>query len=147
MYCGHGFQDKHCINLLKAGWVEGHGVADILLDTGCSKTLIHRKLVPKEKYILGEAVTIRCAHGDNVLYPVAKVNLVVDGVPLAVEAAVSPTLPVSVLLGTDVPELSRWLRGNRAVTKGKNALMTVTRAGAKRMEEKGSEQRRRKPLK
>ena len=140
MYCGHGYQDKHCVNVLKAGWVEDHGVADILLDTGCSKTLVHQKLVPKEKYIWGEAVTIRCAHGDSVIYPVAKVNLVVDRVLLEVEAAVSPTLPVSVLLGTDVPVLSRWLRGSRAVTKGKNALMTVTRAGARRMEEEKRKQ-------
>eukprot|EP00731_Ephydatia_muelleri_P000987 Em0001g987a len=56
---------------------------------------------------LGEAVTIRCAHGDNVLYSVTHVNLVVDGVPLVVEAVVSKSLPVSVLLGTDVPELAR----------------------------------------
>jgi hypothetical protein len=38
------------------------------------------------------------------------VDLVVDGVPQTVEAAVSKTLTVSVLLGTDVPELVRFLR-------------------------------------
>ena len=41
------------------------------------------------------AVTIRCAHGDTVLYPLAEVEMVVDGIPLQVEAAVSDTLPVS----------------------------------------------------
>lgn len=61
---------------------------------------------------LGEAVTIRCAHGDNVLYSVTHVNLVVDGVPLVVEAVVSKSLPVSVLLGTDVPELARFVGDN-----------------------------------
>ncbi|KAL5515882.1 hypothetical protein EMCRGX_G001127 [Ephydatia muelleri] len=63
---------------------------------------------------LGEAVTIRCAHGDNVLYSVTHVNLVVDGVPLVVEAVVSKSLPVSVLLGTDVPELASLVSGGKA---------------------------------
>ena len=57
----------------------------------------------------GEAVTIQCAHGDNALYPLAKVDLVVKGVPLSVEATVSKTLPVSVLLGTDVHELVQFV--------------------------------------
>lgn len=52
-----------------------------------------------------DAVTIRCAHGDSVLYPLAKIAMVVDGIPLQVDVAVSDTLPVSMLLGTDVPEL------------------------------------------
>ena len=38
-----------------------------------------------------------------------KVELKVDGLPLSVEAAVSRTLPVPVLLGTDVPELDKLL--------------------------------------
>ena len=84
---------------------------DIVLDTGCSKTLVHHDLVLQEKLLPGEAVTMRCAHGDNALYPVANVNLVMDGVPLVVEAAVSKSLPVSVLLGTDVPELARFVGG------------------------------------
>ncbi|KAL5517748.1 hypothetical protein EMCRGX_G003357 [Ephydatia muelleri] len=91
----------------RAGLVEGRKVNDIVLDTGCSKTLVHHDLVLQKKLLPGEAVTIQCAHGDNVLYPVANVNLVVDGVPLVVESAVSKSLPVSVLLGTDVPELAR----------------------------------------
>eukprot|EP00731_Ephydatia_muelleri_P006689 Em0003g937a len=48
---------------------EGKYVQDILLDTGCSKTLVHQKLVPKGKVL---PTTIQCAHGDKVLYPVAQ---------------------------------------------------------------------------
>ena len=88
-----------------------------VLDTGCSKTIVHHNLVPQKKMVLGEAVTIRCAHGDNVLYPLANVDLVVDGVPLTVEAAVSKSLPVSVMLGTDVPELAKFVRGNTDGTR------------------------------
>ena len=45
--------------------------------------------MPEKKLVTGEAVTIWCAHVDSVLYPLANVNLVVDGAPLTVEAAVS----------------------------------------------------------
>ena len=83
----------------------------------------------------GEAVTIWCAHGDNALYPLAKVDLVVEGVLLSVEAAVSKTLPVSVLLGTDVPELVQFVRTNSQNCRNQGeykALMMVTRAGARK---------------
>ena len=135
MYCGDSL--RHKAALQKAGVVEGQVVEDIVLDTGCSKTLIHHALVPQKKMLQGEAVTIRCAHGDNALYPLAMVDLVVDGVPLTVEAAVSKTLPVSVLLGTDVPELVRFLRTDSKDSRnfgGCEALMMVTRAGAKKQE-------------
>lgn len=39
------------------------------------------------------------------LFSTADVVVEVDGMQLAVRAAVSDSLPVSVLLGTDVPEL------------------------------------------
>ena len=35
--------------VVKPGMVEGHAVDNILLDTGCSRTLVHRKLVPDRK--------------------------------------------------------------------------------------------------
>ncbi|KAL5491754.1 hypothetical protein EMCRGX_G017108 [Ephydatia muelleri] len=125
MYCGHGYQGKHYRNLLKNGWVLSKRVTNVDLDTGCLKILIYQKLVPKEKFIQNEAVTIRRTHGDNVLHPVTKLNLVVDGIPLSVEVGVSPTLPVSVLLGTDVLKLSKWLRGSRTEAKEKIAMLAL----------------------
>ena len=35
--------------VLRAGLVEGKSVEDILLDTGCSRTLVHQSLVPESK--------------------------------------------------------------------------------------------------
>ena len=96
--------------------MEGQAVTDVLLDTGCSQTLVKSELVPTTKQVEGDVVTIHCAHGDTVLYPLANVELVVDGIPLQVEAAVSDTLPVSVLLGTDVPELDTLLKKQVAGT-------------------------------
>ena len=112
MYCGDSL--RHKAALQKAGVVEGQMVEDIVLDTRYSKTIIHHALVPRKKMLQGEAVTIWCAHGDN---------------------AVSKTLPVSVLLGTDVPELVRFLRSNSKDSRnfgGCEALMIVMRAGAKK---------------
>ena len=43
--------------------VAGQVADDILLDIGCSKTLVQRELVPKE--ILPKQVPIRCAHEDT----------------------------------------------------------------------------------
>ena len=96
----------------KVGLVEGKPVKSILLDTGCSRTLVRKDLVPQHKLLHGEAVAIRCAHGDTVLYPLAEVELEVDGYPLHVEAAISDTLPMPVLVGTDVPELTALLTGD-----------------------------------
>lgn len=80
----------------KPGRVEGIPVPDILLDTGCSRSLVSRTLVPTQKLLPGKAVAIRCAHGDTVLYPLARVEIEMDGQSLEVEAAVSETLPMLV---------------------------------------------------
>ena len=57
---------------------------------------------------------------------------------MSVKAAVSQSLPVSVLLWTDVPELGRLL-GVKSPTFGENGrkgvMMVVTRAGARTQEE------------
>ena len=54
--------------MYQRGKVEGKAVEDVLLDTGCSRTMIRRDLVPAHKYLEGDTVTIRCAHGDVTLY-------------------------------------------------------------------------------
>ena len=42
-------------------------------------------LVPPEKILSGDAVTIRCAHGDTVLYRLADLEMEMDGVYIQVE--------------------------------------------------------------
>eukprot|EP00731_Ephydatia_muelleri_P011389 Em0006g283a len=72
-YSRSGYQNKDhhshvtCYNcaLQKAGVVEEQMVEDIVLDTGCSKTLIHHALVPRKKMLQGEAVTIRTDSKDS----------------------------------------------------------------------------------
>jgi len=122
-------QSKSVVNKCK-GKVEGHLVSDIVLDTGCSRTLVHRDFVKEEKFVGGGSVVIQCAHGDVVAYPLANVELEVQGVTVTVEAAVSNTLPQSVLLGTDVPELFSLLGGHEAG----QSLMAVTISRAQKLQ-------------
>ena len=80
LFClGQGRQSRRSGELLLRGEVEGHSVKDIQLDTGCTRTVVRSDLVDKRKIVGGEVVTIQCAHGDIVSYPVATVEIVVDG--------------------------------------------------------------------
>ena len=44
--------------IMRSGTVEGKYVKNILLDTGCSRTLVHQKLVPEEVFLEGKL--LRC---------------------------------------------------------------------------------------
>ena len=114
--------------------MEGQFVEDIVLDTGCSRTLVRGDLVSKENLILGRAITVQCAHGDVVMYPVASVEIEIQGNTFTVEAGVSDRLPQSVLLGTDVPGLKELLKGRE------KAHMVVTRGQACRLKQSQPEQ-------
>ena len=66
-------------SVARAGRVEGTAVLDILLDTGCTHTMVRSDLVAEENLLPGEAVTVLCAHGDTVLYPLARDTINVEG--------------------------------------------------------------------
>ena len=61
-------------DVVRQGTVEGAPV-DILLDTGSVRTLVRRELVPESKMLAGEAVVVRCAHGESVRYPLADLEV------------------------------------------------------------------------
>ena len=127
---------------MRCGYVQGVEVTDILLDTGCTQTMVRRDLVPQDQLIEGEAATIRCVHGDNMLYPLADVTINIEGLNLTVRATVSETLSMSVLLGTDVPQLSQLLHGNPALihSHGVTTALVTTRAQVKIQEEEEKRQ-------
>ena len=127
LFCGEAGQS----GIYRKGVVEGKSVSDILLDTGCSRTMIRKDLVPASRYLEGDAVTIRCAHGDITLYPLADIRMEVDGLSIQVEAAVSDKLPAGVLLGTDVPALHTLL-GTKPLPAKTHDVLVVTRAQARR---------------
>lgn len=89
----------------------------------------------------GRTVQIRCAHGDVTTYPLVNLHLEIDGVGVEVVAAASQSLPVSVLLGTDVPQLRRLLQTNPHSQKTDHHALVVTRAQAKRNAEGEDENR------
>ena len=95
--------------VMVSGLVEGKQI-DLLLDTGSARTLVRRELVPEEKVLVGEVVAVRCAHGDNVNYPLADVDVEIEGRKMTIRAGVSDRLPVQILLGCDVPELVELLK-------------------------------------
>lgn len=81
------------------------------------------------------------------MYQLAEVVLQVDGVDVKTVAVVSNTLPVSVLLGTDVPVLNCLLQSNRSSmhTRGvEEALVVMTRPQSKREKMKRKHRQRRK---
>ena len=129
----------------RKGTVEGVVVDDILLDTGSARTLVKEDLVPIWK-LQKDEVAIRCAHGDIATYPLASVEIEVGGKRFVVEAAVSATLPVSVLLGRDVPELVKMVKTRcGSVTRGKRMeeVMVTTRAQKKEQEREAKAQKER----
>ena len=139
LFCSNSAEDWST----QSGVIEGTAVPDIVLDTGCSRTMVRQDLVAEEKLLEGEAVTIRCAHGDMDLYPLAKVEMELNGTRIETIAAVSDHLHVSALLGTDVPELIQLLgtaAKNSNIGKIEEA-MVITRAQARRKEDEEATQR------
>ena len=79
--------------------------------------------------IIDGEVTIQCAHGDVVTYPLAAVKITVGGKEIIVHAAVAKSLPVAALLGWDVPELIGFVKPNPDAEPSDTieALAVVTR--------------------
>ena len=78
-------------------------------------------------------MTVKCANGDTVLYPLAWVTItIMDGVTVKTKAAVAG-LPVSVLLSTDIRELGQLLQANRTTmyTQGMEQALVTTMAQAR----------------
>ena len=118
--------------------MEGITIGDILLDTGCSQTLVRQELIPNGKVMSGQS-SIRCAHGDVIKYPMAYVRIRVGAMEFTVNAGVSNRLPTSVLLGTDVPVWKELLGGVLAEDDECPQALVVTRSQRAAMEEAEAE--------
>ena len=121
--------------VLREGVVNGFLVDDLLLDTGCSKTIVQRDLVGEEQWLEQESTIIQCAHGDAIAYSLATMELEIQGKPVLVNAAVSDSLPQSVLVETDVPGMLETLQMRQSTEEGKKllqkALAVMTRSCAR----------------
>ena len=110
-------------------------MSDILLDTGCTRTLIRRDLVPDDR-LLDSTIEIQCSHGDCMEYPLAEIDVAVNDEHHEVLAGVAERLPTAMLLGGDTPGLPDLLEIGQTET----ALVVTTRAAAKRRAREDAEQ-------
>ena len=87
-------------------------VHDVVLDTGASRTMVRKEMVSEDDLTLGRQQLFGVPMGMLCsIYPLAIVEILVENYTMEVEAAVSTTLPVSVLVGTDIPKLKTLLQG------------------------------------
>ena len=107
--------------------VKGKPVDDIILDTGYTRTIVRQDVFLPQVRSTERTIQIKCAHGDIYRYPLATIHLDVDGVQVEVMAAISQTLPVSVLLRTHVSQLVQLLH-----PVPQSEAFVVTRAQTKR---------------
>ena len=77
-------------------------------------------------------------HRDIFVYPLAQVDMEIKGRKLMVKAGVSETIPASVLLGTDVPDLAELLRSS-GLQQGEDVMAVTTRAEARKQQETGGD--------
>ena len=102
-FCGtpHSFtrpcQALRATRFFRKGLVDGKVVEDICIDTGCSQTLVHSSLVSQDAVLPDETVKIQCAHGDITCYPLADVELVIDGMAQEIRVGVTPRNPCHIL--------------------------------------------------
>ena len=134
LFCGNRNKPRGAVDstVLREGAVNGFLVHDLLLHTGCSKTIVRRDLVGEQQWLKGESTIIQCVHGYAFAYLLAAIELEIQGKPVLVNTAVLDTFPQSVLVGTDVPGLLELLL-TKSGTEEKNeeplkkALVVMTR--------------------
>ena len=107
--CGNmGHMSMQCPDKV---WFCGGGIPQQMTrragQVGKTRVEEDRELVSDDKLLEGEVVAVRCAHGNTVVYPLADVELELEGDEVQVIAAVAEHLPVSVILGVDVPVLGK----------------------------------------
>ena len=110
-----------------SGSVNGIPVDAIVIDTACTCTMVHRSLI-SEECLTGDHITtsIRCAHDDEMVYPLACITLAVGTASYFLAVVVSDTLPRTVLLGRDVPGIQTLLQ--TLPTGQADALQVTTRS-------------------
>ena len=127
-------EDGDTLVPVRSGKVDGTDDSDIMLDTGAGRALVQLCLVPRKR-LLGRNVIVECVHGDRVSYPLARVEVIVDEKHYWLEAAAVKKLPMSVLLGRDVPELVKIGPTVQGPTKSLVMATTTQAQAKKRMEE------------
>ena len=79
-----------------------------LLDTGCTKSLVHPKYVQKKHY-LGYPIPYQMVSNKRTYFPAASVTLELEGKKLRIAVGVSEHLAEDILMGRDIPHFRQYL--------------------------------------
>ena len=80
-----------------------------LLDTGCTKSLVHPKCVQKKHY-LGYQIPYQMVSNKRAYFPAASVTLELEGKKLRIAVGVSEHLAEDMLMGRDIPHFRQYLK-------------------------------------
>ena len=109
------------------GTINGVYSKEIVVDTGAGKNLVRGDFITHDDIIDGE-VTIQCAHGDVVSYPLAAGKITLGGKEIIVHVAVVKSLPGAAILGWDVTEIMGLVKPTPEVhSDATKVLAVVTR--------------------
>ena len=80
-----------------------------LLDTGCTKTLVHPRCIRKDDY-LGWSISYNTASKSQVSFSAANVQLEVDGGEVILPVGVSEHIGQDMLMGKHVPHFRQLIK-------------------------------------
>ena len=106
--CGVQITKKHLPDWTKNVKINGQSVK-ALLDTGCTKSLVHPKCVQKKDY-LGYQILYQTASNKRTYFPAASVTLELEGKKLRIAVGVSEHLAEDMLMGRDFPHFRQYLK-------------------------------------
>lgn len=127
----HAEQGLQCDQTVKMIKIEANGTTlRALLDSGSSRTLIHRDFVPPNIVRVSDTIPICCVHGDEKMYSTADMYIKVNGQTYLLNVGVVDNLPYSAILGRDFPVLFDLLESDQ-----NQCNVAVTRAQAQKSSE------------
>ena len=106
--CGVQITKKHLPDWTKNVKINGQSMK-VLLDTGCTKSLVHPKCVQKKDY-LGYQIPYQTASNKRTYFPAASVTLELEGKKLRIAVGVSEHLAEDMLMGRDIPHFRHYLK-------------------------------------
>ena len=93
-------------NWTKTVRIKGHEIT-ILLDTGCTKTIVHPRCVA-EKDFLGWTIPYSTASERKTYFPAASVMLEVEGKSTCIAVGVAKHITQDMLMGRDIPHFRQY---------------------------------------
>ena len=98
-------------------------VVKALLDTGCTKTIVHPRCV-MEKHYLGWSIPYNTASERKTHFPASSVTLEIEGKTTTIAVGVSKHITEDMLMGRDIPHFRHYLKKAMDVEPGNDELNT-----------------------